>query len=112
MLFRSIDDFGAGYSNLAYLSKLNVNGIKISRTFIATIGTEAVTSSIVPHILSVARALDLEVIVQGIERQEQAEYFTGHQPPALSQQILGQGWYFGKPIPARSLMYLCAEKTE
>ena len=107
-----IDDFGAGYSNLAYLSKLNVNGIKISRTFIATIGTEAVTSSIVPHILSVARALDLEVIVQGIERQEQAEYFTGHQPPALSQQILGQGWYFGKPIPARSLMYLCAEKTE
>jgi sensor c-di-GMP phosphodiesterase-like protein len=102
-----IDDFGTGYSNLAYLSELNVNGIKINRTFIATIGTEAVTSTIVPQILAVAHALNLEVIVQGIERQEQALYFADNNPP-----ILGQGWFFGMPIPARSLLYLCAEKTE
>ncbi|HTJ31048.1 MAG TPA: EAL domain-containing protein [Acidobacteriaceae bacterium] len=102
-----IDDFGTGYSNLAYLSELKVNGIKISRSFIATIGTESVTSSIVPQILAVARALDLEVVVQGIERQEQALYFSESE-----QDILGQGWFFGMPIPARSLMYLCAEKTE
>lgn len=102
-----IDDFGTGYSNLAYLSELNVNGIKINRSFIATIGTEAVTSSIVPQILAVAHALDLEVVVQGIERHEQALYFADHKP-----KILGQGWFFGMPIPARSLMYLCAEKSE
>ncbi|HEY9127182.1 MAG TPA: EAL domain-containing protein [Acidobacteriaceae bacterium] len=102
-----IDDFGTGYSNLAYLSELKVNGIKISRSFIATIGAESVTSSIVPQILAVARALELEVVVQGIERQEQALYFSGN-----LQNILGQGWFFGMPIPARSLMYLCAEKTE
>jgi sensor c-di-GMP phosphodiesterase-like protein len=102
-----IDDFGTGYSNLAYLTELNVNGIKINRSFIATLGTESVTASIVPQILAVAQALDLEVIVQGIERLEQAQYFSHKEP-----HILGQGWFFGMPIPARSLMYLCAEKTE
>jgi sensor c-di-GMP phosphodiesterase-like protein len=102
-----IDDFGTGYSNLAYLTELDVDGIKINRTFIATIGTDSVTASIVPQILAVAMALNLEIIVQGIEREEQAIYFAAGNP-----RILGQGWFFGMPIPARSLMYLCAEKTE
>jgi hypothetical protein len=53
-----IDDFGTGYSNLAYLTELNVDGIKINRSFIATIGTESVTASIVPQILAVAKALE------------------------------------------------------
>jgi len=66
-----------------------------------------VTASIVPQILGVAKALSLEIVVQGIEREEQATYFSAENP-----RILGQGWFFGMPIPARSLMYLCAEKTE
>ena len=102
-----IDDFGTGYSNLAYLTELNVDGIKINRSFIATIGTESVTASILPQILGVAQALNLKVVVQGIEREEQAAYFSTGNP-----LILGQGWFFGLPIPARSLMYLCAEKIE
>jgi sensor c-di-GMP phosphodiesterase-like protein len=102
-----IDDFGTGYSNLAYLTELDVDGIKINRSFIATIGTESVTSSILPQILGVARALNLQVVVQGIEREEQAAYFAAGEP-----HILGQGWFFGMPIPARSLLYLCAEKSE
>jgi sensor c-di-GMP phosphodiesterase-like protein len=102
-----IDDFGTGYSNLAYLTELNVDGIKINRSFIATIGTEAVTASIVPQILAVARALDLNVVVQGIEREDQAAYFAASDSP-----ILGQGWFFGMPVPARGLLYLCAEKIE
>jgi sensor c-di-GMP phosphodiesterase-like protein len=102
-----IDDFGTGYSNLAYLTELNVDGIKINRSFIATIGTDSVTASIVPQILAVARALSLKVVVQGVEREEQARYFASGDP-----RILGQGWFFGLPVPARSLMYLCAEKSE
>lgn len=102
-----IDDFGAGYSNLAYLTELNVDGIKINRSFIATIGTESVTASIVPQILAVARALDLDVVVQGIERQDQANYFAIDNPA-----MLGQGWFFGLPVPAKALIYLCAEKSE
>jgi sensor c-di-GMP phosphodiesterase-like protein len=102
-----IDDFGTGYSNLAYLTELDVDGIKINRSFIATIGTDSVTASIVPQILEVAKALSLKVVVQGIERQEQADYFATNNP-----LILGQGWFFGLPVPAKGLMYLCAEKTE
>ena len=102
-----IDDFGTGYSNLAYLSELNVDGIKINRSFIATIGTESVTASIVPQILGVAKALELNVVVQGIEREDQASYFAVDNP-----KILGQGWFFGLPVPAKGLIYLCAEKSE
>jgi sensor c-di-GMP phosphodiesterase-like protein len=102
-----IDDFGTGYSNLAYLTELNVDGIKINRSFIATIGTESVTSSIVPQILAMAKALKLSVVVQGIEREDQASYFAIDNP-----KILGQGWFFGLPVPAKALIYLCAEKSE
>ena len=102
-----IDEFGTGYSNLAYLTELNVDGIKINRSFIATLGTESVTASIVPQILAVAKAFGLSVVVQGIEREEQAKYFATDDP-----QMLGQGWFFGLPVPARSLLYLCAEKSE
>jgi len=102
-----IDDFGTGYSNLAYLTELHVDGIKINRSFIATIGTESVTASIVPQILGVARALGLSVVVQGIEREDQANYFA-----ADATRILGQGWFFGLPVPAQGLAYLCAEKSE
>ncbi|MFC5862276.1 EAL domain-containing protein [Acidicapsa dinghuensis] len=102
-----IDDFGTGYSNLAYLTELHVDGIKINRSFIATIGTEAVTASIVPQILGVAKALSLKVVVQGIEREDQAIYFSGE-----DRSILGQGWFFGLPVPARGLIYLCMEKSE
>jgi sensor c-di-GMP phosphodiesterase-like protein len=102
-----IDDFGTGYSNLAYLTELNVDGIKINRSFIATIGTDSVTASIVPQILAVAKALNLKVVVQGIEREDQATYFAGD-----DDTILGQGWFFGLPIPASGLLYLCAERSE
>lgn len=102
-----IDDFGTGYSNLAYLSELNVDGIKINRSFIATIGTESVTASIVPQILALAGALSLSVVVQGIEREDQVAYFSTDVPG-----VLGQGWFLGLPVPARSLIYLCSEKSE
>jgi sensor c-di-GMP phosphodiesterase-like protein len=105
--FVFIDDFGTGYSNLAYLTELNVDGIKINRSFIATIGTESVTATIVPQILELAKTFGLAVVVQGIEREEQANYFAADAP-----HVFGQGWFFGLPVPARSLQYLCAEKSE
>ena len=83
---------------------MNVDGIKISRGFTATVGTESVTASIVPQILGVAKALDLRVVVQGIESEEQANYFAGDGPA-----IWGQGWFFGSPVPFRDLIDKCAE---
>jgi sensor c-di-GMP phosphodiesterase-like protein len=90
-----IDDFGTGYSSLAYLHYLSVDAIKIDRTFTQAIGTKAVTVGILPQILALAKALDLQVIAEGIETVEQAAYFAGSEMP-----ILGQGWLFGYPVPA------------
>lgn len=88
-----IDDFGTGYSNLAYLATLPINGIKIDRMFTQAIGTEAVSAEIVENICSIARRLDLKLVVEGIEKPEQAAYVLKLHPDAV-----GQGWLFGRPV--------------
>jgi sensor c-di-GMP phosphodiesterase-like protein len=90
-----IDDFGTGYSSLAYLHDLAVDAIKIDKAFTQAIGTGSVIVAILPQILSMAEALDLAVIVEGIETQEQASYFASD-----TRLILAQGWLFGRPVPA------------
>jgi len=90
-----IDDFGTGYSSLAYLQDLKATAIKIDRSFTRTVGTEAVTASVVPQILDMATRLNLMVVVEGIEMQQQADYFRN-----VHAGIRGQGWLFGRPVPA------------
>jgi sensor c-di-GMP phosphodiesterase-like protein len=102
-----IDDFGTGYSSLAYLQDLSVDGIKIDMAFTQAIGTESVTVSILPQILAMARALKLDVIVEGVETPEQAAYFAGSE-----QSTLAQGWLFGKPAPLAELERLLTEQCE
>ena len=102
-----IDDFGTGYSSLAYLHDLSVDGIKIDRAFTKAIGTEAVTVSIIPQILDMAAALKLQVTVEGIETEEQADYFAASELP-----LLAQGWYFGRPLPAAEFQLLLRVEDE
>jgi sensor c-di-GMP phosphodiesterase-like protein len=102
-----IDDFGTGYSSLAYLQDLSVDGIKIDMAFTRAIGTESLTVSILPQILAMARALKLDVIVEGVETSEQAAYFAGSE-----QTTLAQGWLFGKPAPVAVLERLLTEQCE
>jgi sensor c-di-GMP phosphodiesterase-like protein len=92
----AIDDFGTGYSSLAYLHDLSVDAIKIDKAFTKAIGTDAVTVSILPQILTMAETLKLRVVVEGIETKVQADYFA-----ASEQDIHAQGWLFGRPVPAR-----------
>jgi len=94
-----IDDFGTGYSSLSYLHELAVDAIKIDRSFTGAIGTEAVTVSILPQILAMAETLNLEVIVEGVETEEQAAYFSTN-----NLSIQGQGWLFGRPVPAKDFL--------
>jgi sensor c-di-GMP phosphodiesterase-like protein len=101
----AIDDFGTGYSSLAYLHDLSVDAIKIDKAFTKAIGTDAVTVSILPQILTMAETLKLRVVVEGIETKAQADYFA-----ASNQQIHAQGWLFGRPVPARVFLQMLDEE--
>jgi len=102
-----IDDFGTGYSSLSYLKDLAVDTIKIDKTFTQAIGTDAVTGSILPQMLAIAESLHLQVIAEGIETAEQAAYFAGK-----GDSILGQGWFFGRPVAAKELLHALENKKE
>jgi len=91
----SIDDFGTGYSNLSYLLYLSADSIKIDKAFTRTIGTDAVSAGILPQIINMARTMNLAVVVEGIESPSQADYF-----PTDKLKIYGQGWLYGRPVPA------------
>jgi sensor c-di-GMP phosphodiesterase-like protein len=102
-----IDDFGTGYSNLAYLHDLSVDAIKIDKTFVQAIGTDSVISAILPQILSIAEALKLEVVVEGVETFLQARYFAD-----IGKPVLAQGWLFGRPVSAGELHRLLTEESQ
>lgn len=92
-----IDDFGTGYSNLDRLLYLFADTIKIDKSFTRVVGTEAVTVVIIPQILAMAKSLNLDVIVEGVETERQACYFS-----SVQQKIYAQGWLYGRPITAEA----------
>jgi sensor c-di-GMP phosphodiesterase-like protein len=94
-----IDDFGTGFSNLSYLDQLAVGAIKVDRAFTRTIGTDAVTASILPQILTMAEALHLDVIVEGVETEAQERYLE-----STGKALHAQGWRFSKPMSAADLL--------
>jgi EAL domain-containing protein (putative c-di-GMP-specific phosphodiesterase class I) len=67
----SLDDFGTGYSSLSYLKRYPVDCIKIDRSFVAQIGPSGPSTAIVQAMITLARALDIEVTAEGVETHEQ-----------------------------------------
>jgi len=93
-----IDDFGTGYSSLAHLSRLPVRALKIDRSFVASIPGDAEASEIVKAIMALARALQLEVIAEGVETHAQEQFLRS----CGCRQA--QGFYFGAALaPAQAL---------
>jgi sensor c-di-GMP phosphodiesterase-like protein len=88
-----IDDFGTGHSNLDKLLYLFADTIKIDKAFTGVIGTESVGAAVLPEILRIAKSLNLEVVVEGVETDRQASYFSPGE-----QKIYAQGWLYGRPM--------------
>ncbi|WP_460188570.1 putative bifunctional diguanylate cyclase/phosphodiesterase [Thiomicrorhabdus hydrogeniphila] len=90
----SIDDFGTGYSSLAYLKKLPVQEIKIDKLFINEIASNEDDLKMVRAIFEVAKTFGLDVVVEGVEEEDQLEIVNKIGEPII------QGFIYAKPIPA------------
>jgi diguanylate cyclase (GGDEF)-like protein/PAS domain S-box-containing protein len=90
----AIDDFGTGYSSLGYLAKLPVNALKIDRSFISTMADRPDSMTIVSTVISLAHALNLKVVAEGVESETQSRLLK-----LLSCDEI-QGYHVGKPMPA------------
>lgn len=102
----TIDDFGTGYSSLSYLQRLPVHHLKIDQSFVRGIPDDAPNSALVEAVLSMCEALDIQVIAEGVETREQANFL-------LSRGChYGQGYLFGKAMPANVLAGLLARSQE
>jgi diguanylate cyclase (GGDEF)-like protein/PAS domain S-box-containing protein len=91
------DDFGTGYASLSYLKKFPLDGLKIDRSFVCDLLTDADDAAIVSSTIGLSRQLGLSVIAEGIEDSATAELL------ARMGCEEGQGYFFGKPMPAVSL---------
>jgi len=90
----AVDDFGTGYSNLAYLKRFPMDMVKIDKSFVDGLGEKPEDTAIVKAVISLARALGLRTVAEGIETSEQLERLRD-----LGCE-LGQGYYFSGALPA------------
>jgi diguanylate cyclase (GGDEF)-like protein len=93
----SIDDFGSGYSSLAYLRKLPAGELKIDRSFVLDLATSEEARKIAAAVVQLAQALKLKVVAEGVETEEQYQILR-----QLGCDEL-QGFLFAKPMSAKAL---------
>lgn len=101
----SLDDFGTGFSSLAYLKKLPIDTLKIDKTFVDTLLTDENTKIITESIICMVKRLGYETIAEGVETEEQFRYLK-----ELGCDII-QGYYLGRPMPAEEIENLLADLT-
>jgi diguanylate cyclase (GGDEF)-like protein/PAS domain S-box-containing protein len=102
----SVDDFGTGYSSLSYLTRFPIDVIKIDRSFVSAIGEAGGDGAVIAtSIVSLAHALKLCVIAEGVETAEQLQYLRERGCDEM------QGYYFSRPVAAATVEQLLRADT-
>lgn len=101
----ALDDFGTGYSSLGYLSRLPFDTIKIDRSFVQNIGSDANSLSIVETIIRLGRSLDMTIVAEGVETQEELSALA----KTACDEI--QGFVVGAAQPSASVLGAAPEEV-
>ena len=92
----SLDDFGTGFSSLAYLTRFPIDSLKIDRSFVVGIGVTRKSETIISAIIALSRSLGIEVVAEGVETEGQRQFLERQGPLEI------QGWLFAKALPAEA----------
>jgi EAL domain-containing protein (putative c-di-GMP-specific phosphodiesterase class I) len=98
----ALDDFGTGYSSLRHLQALPFSKLKIDRSFVKAMTDERESRKIVAAVVGLGHSLDMACVAEGIETEEQTDMLL-----RLGCE-LGQGWLFGRPLPAEHIPEMIA----
>ena len=102
----ALDDFGTGWSSLTHLQRMPVHEIKIDRSFVAAMATEANSAAIVSSTVDLAHALGLRVVAEGIEDEA-----TWRRLRAVGCDA-AQGYHLSRPLPAAEFETTAGEIAE
>jgi diguanylate cyclase (GGDEF)-like protein len=94
----ALDDFGTGFSSIGYLRKMNFTKLKVDKSFIDDIGLRDNADDLLRSLVLLSRALDLEVVAEGVENEVQERRLR-----EIGVDLL-QGYHFGKPMPLADLV--------
>ncbi|KNZ40411.1 EAL domain-containing protein [Acetobacterium bakii] len=92
-----LDDFGTGYSSLTYLQSLPITTVKLDKSFVDDIALNEISYEIVSNVIQIAKSIGLEIVVEGIETDEQLQVLKKLKCHKI------QGFYFSKPVPGSEL---------
>ncbi len=101
----SIDDFGTGYSSLNYLRRFPLDMLKIDRSFVREVATDADSAAIVNAIITLAHAMKLKVVAEGVETPEQLDYLRGLNCDEV------QGFLFSEALSVEEFTQLLRERS-
>jgi len=102
----SIDDFGTGYSSLSRLKNLNVSKLKIDKSFVDGLPNDEGDICIIRSIIGLAKGMGLQLVAEGVEHQEQAQWLFKNGCDYL------QGYLISKPIPSADIIELMTQQND
>lgn len=102
----AIDDFGTGYSSLGYIKTLQIDHIKIDRSFVKDINTNFHDQAIVEAIIAMSQKLGIQNVAEGVETLEQLEFLREQGCSEI------QGYYFHRPLPVDQFEVLLKQQSD